>query len=66
MPTTCPKCKSPVVITLEHEGITYLQCRICHYDELEEDLADQSRSSQREKGKYTPYKKGGKGRVRKK
>jgi len=61
----CPKCGSHVVISLEHEGVTYLQCRICHYDELEEDLADQGRSSQREKGKYTPYKIGGKGRVRK-
>lgn len=62
----CPKCKSHVVITLEHEGVTYLQCRICHYDELEQDLEDQGRVSQREKGQYSPYKQGGKARVRKK
>lgn len=66
MPPLCPKCHSHVVITLEHEGVSYLQCRICHYDELEQDIVPEERTSQKAKKEYSPYKQGGKGRGRRK
>ncbi|HIG92902.1 TPA: hypothetical protein HA242_03945 [Candidatus Woesearchaeota archaeon] len=61
----CPKCKSPGVNITYHNGIPFLHCRHCGYNELaEEDTFPEDRTSQREKGRYSPYKTGGSGRTR--
>jgi len=68
MKPICPKCKSTNVTLYEDDGISFLACNVCGYDELDElypaeDVGE--KTSQREKGRYTPYKSGGKGRTRK-
>ncbi|MBS3126677.1 hypothetical protein J4228_00770 [Candidatus Woesearchaeota archaeon] len=63
---TCPECKSTHVTPIEDDGIEYIQCKACGFDELTGDeVFPEQTTSQREKGKYSPYKTGGKERVRK-
>ena len=55
----CPKCKSLVHV---EDKLSFIECK-CGYDELGEDeVFPEQRTSQREKGKYSPYKTGGRGR----
>ncbi len=64
MKPKCPQCGSSKVI--EHKNyIKFITCNNCGYNELEEDTNLGQRTSQREKGRFSPYKTGGKGRVRK-
>jgi Zn ribbon nucleic-acid-binding protein len=60
----CPKCKSSNIKVEESDGISFVTCNVCDYDELEE-FYPEVRKSQREKAKFSPYKTGGKGRSRK-
>jgi len=66
MKKKCPKCGS-FNVAIHKEDIEFLTCKSCGYDELVEDtLVEGQRTSQREKGRYSPYKTGGKGRTRRK
>jgi len=65
MKKKCPKCGS-FNVAIHKEDIEFLTCKSCGYDELEEEAYPEQRSSQREKGRYSPYKAGGKGRTRRK
>ena len=55
----------PFRVTVNKNEIEFLTCKSCGYDELVEETFVEGRTSQREKGRYTPYKAGGKGRTRK-
>jgi len=51
---------------MEYLGSKVLVCQDCRFNESEIlDEFSSSRKSQREKGRYSPYKAGGKGRSRK-
>jgi len=63
-PNTCPQCRSEVVDVTRHNGLVFLHCRRCGYDDALHEVVPGQRTSQREKGRYSPYKAGGKGRVR--
>ncbi|MBI2668310.1 hypothetical protein HYX14_00550 [Candidatus Woesearchaeota archaeon] len=54
----CPKCHSVKVQVTEHNGLSFVKCRQCGYDELEESYVPAQKTSQREKARYTPYKAG--------
>jgi len=59
----CPKCHSSNVKFMEYLGSKALFCRDCRFHESEVlDKYPSERKSQREKGRYSPYKTGGKGR----
>lgn len=58
--TSCPKCKSDKVKLVLYRGIKCFLCKNCGFDER--DVYEQypeSRSSQKAKARYTPYKAGG-------
>lgn len=62
----CPKCKSLNIKIIEDNGLSFIQCLQCGYDELEDDDAfPETRTSQKAKGRYSPYKTGGKQRTMK-
>ena len=65
MKAKCPQCGSSEV-KIHRDDIEFITCKSCGYDELVEETFVEGRTSQREKGRYTPYKAGGKGRTRKK
>ena len=65
MKKLCPKCRSADVKIHEDDGISFITCNSCGYDELEEYEDLGKKTSQNEKGRYSPYKTGGKGRSRK-
>ncbi|MFH1682816.1 MAG: hypothetical protein ABIA37_03385 [Candidatus Woesearchaeota archaeon] len=51
----CPKCGSLKLEKVDEE-FGFIKCKVCGYDELEEDLeAGEERKSQREKARYSPY-----------
>ncbi|MBS3139701.1 hypothetical protein J4479_01720 [Candidatus Woesearchaeota archaeon] len=61
----CPKCGSDN--TELYEDLAFIKCRNCGYDELTtEPFPYDVRKSQREKGRFTPYKQGGSRRIVKK
>ena len=62
----CPVCKSTNVKEVEYMGVKCLVCNKCSYDERDTlDVYPGERNTQREKGKFTPYRVGGGQRVRK-
>jgi Zn ribbon nucleic-acid-binding protein len=62
----CPKCKSDNTKLIDYLGTKTLKCGDCGFDESKElDVFPEQRETQREKGRYTPYKSGGKARTRK-
>lgn len=65
-PKKCPVCKSEDTIIREVESIEFLKCNNCKFDEAEDwDLSEPGeKKSQREKGRYAVYKRGGGGRTR--
>lgn len=66
MKPICPGCHSKNVKVIKDNSLTFIQCKACGYDELAGDeVFPEQRTSQREKGRFSPYKAGGKGRVRK-
>jgi len=67
MSKKCPKCKSGDIKLVDYLGIKAVKCNKCGFDETEQlEVYPEQRETQREKTRFTPYKKGGKGRVRKK
>lgn len=60
----CPKCTSSDTLLLEEDGLSFWHCQKCGYDELEEAVVPEPRSTQREKTRHSPYKTGGKQRTR--
>jgi transcription elongation factor Elf1 len=65
--TTCPVCNSKNITTKNVRGINYLHCTDCGFDEEHDyDAAyPEERSTQRGKGTFTPYQRGGGQRTRK-
>ena len=66
MKKPCPRCFSDDAETVEYLGVQCVVCRNCGFDETAlYEVYPEERGSQREKGKFSPYKAGGSGRVRK-
>ncbi len=62
----CPKCKSDDVNLISYMGIKCVVCKNCGYDESKQyDVFPEEKGSQKEKGRYTPYKVGGFKRAKK-
>lgn len=65
MDKKCPECYSKNVKIVKYMDVDCIICRDCDYDErLEYDIVPEERTNQKEKGNYTPYKTGGKNRVK--
>ena len=63
---SCPKCKSSNVKTIEYLGVECIVCKECGFDERKQyDVFPEEKKSQKEKGRFTPYKAGGHGRSKK-
>jgi uncharacterized Zn finger protein len=63
----CPKCGSSNVEEVLYSGTTLILCNECGYDERDEyDVVPEEKTSQKAKGRYSPYKTGGKRRSSKK
>lgn len=61
----CKKCGSTKLRHYKYENVDCYECSDCGYDSCEEyENVPESRNSQREKGRYTPYKTSGKERVK--
>ena len=62
----CPKCESGSVELVNYMEIKCLKCNNCGFDETSEyEVYPQQKTSQKAKGSYSPYKKGGHGRTAK-
>ena len=63
----CSRCDSEKVKVIEILGSEFLQCEECGLDESEEflEVYPEGRSTQSQKGKFSPYKKGGSLRTKK-
>lgn len=62
----CPQCGCTEIKIILDNSLEFIQCSKCGYDELEADEAlPETRTSQKEKGRYSPYKTGGRRRSRK-
>ena len=63
----CPKCSSSDIKTVKYLGIPVVKCNNCGFDESAVyEVFPEQKTSQKAKGKYTIYKKGGSQRTRKK
>ena len=63
---SCPKCKSGNVKIIDYLGVKCIVCNDCEFDESKQyDVYPEENRSQKEKGRFTPYKAGGFGRGRK-
>ncbi|MDP4012861.1 MAG: hypothetical protein Q8R00_04630 [Candidatus Nanoarchaeia archaeon] len=62
----CPVCNSTDTIIRDVDGIEFLLCKNCGFDEAEDWDASEpgEKKSQKAKGRYAVYKKGGGGRTR--
>ncbi len=65
-PKRCPKCHSTKIETISDNGIEFIKCNNCHYDESLYEVTPTEKSSQKAKGRYSPYKTGGGRRTQKK
>lgn len=62
----CPRCRSANIRIVDYLGMSCIICNDCNYDERQQyDLYPEEKTSQREKGRFTPYKVGGGRRVAK-
>lgn len=62
----CPKCSSEDVETVKYLNVKCILCHRCGYDERNDlETTPEQRTSQKEKGRFSPYKTGGKARTRK-
>ena len=60
----CPKCGSLKIEIVEYMNSKVRVCKECGYDERDDlDMVPSERNSQREKGRFSPYKSGGKNRI---
>ncbi|MBI2658399.1 hypothetical protein HYX08_06940 [Candidatus Woesearchaeota archaeon] len=63
----CPRCGSNNVKVLSYMGIKVIKCNECGFDERAVyEVYPEQKASQKAKGRYTIYKKGGSQRTRKK
>jgi len=58
MVTKCPKCSSHNLKKYKYDGVDCFQCSKCGYDSCDDENFPEERTSQREKGRYNPYKAG--------
>jgi hypothetical protein len=57
---TCPRCKSDNVKVVDYMDFQCIICSDCGFDERETyEVYPEQKTSQKEKGRYTPYKQGG-------
>lgn len=64
-PNPCPQCRSADTEIVAHNGLEFIKCNKCGYDESLYEVVPSERPTQREKGRYTPYKTGGGKRTQK-
>ena len=66
-PLSCRMCTSTDIEVAEHDDEFFAKCHRCGFDELdiEEDFFPEEKVSQKAKGRFTPYKTGGKARSKK-
>jgi len=57
----CPKCGSTEIEV--YDDLAFVKCKKCGYDELSQEPTE-IRKSQKEKGRYSPYKTGGSRRTK--
>lgn len=63
----CPKCGSKDIKLISYLGIKAIKCKNCGFDESSVyEVYPEQKTSQKAKGRYTVYKKGGSQRTRKK
>jgi len=63
---TCPQCHSENIKKVDHMGISCTVCNNCGYDEKNlYEVYPEQKTNQKEKGRYTPYKAGGRRRAEK-
>jgi len=61
----CPKCGSDKVKLVDYVGARCIVCSNCGYDETTVyDVYPSQKTSQKQKGRFTPYKVGGGKRVK--
>ena len=61
----CSRCNSNKINKYKYSGVECYRCLDCGFDSCAElDDVSQQRTSQKAKGKYSPYKSGGKSRTR--
>ena len=66
MKNICPKCKSNNIKIVDYLGTKCIICKACNYDATNQyDVYPEQKTSQKEKGRHTPYKTGGHKRSRK-
>lgn len=62
----CPKCESNNIKLIQYLGVNCIMCKNCGYDESKQyEVFPEDKVSQKEKGRYSPYKAGGFKRTRK-
>ena len=62
---SCPKCNSSNIKIIDYMGVKCIKCSNCGYDESKQyEIYAEEKKSQKEKGRYAPYKAGGFRRVR--
>ena len=63
----CPKCGSKNIKLYDYLGAKVIKCNNCGFDESSVyEVFQEQKTSQKAKGKYSVYKKGGTQRIRKK
>jgi len=56
----CPHCGSRKAKKINYLGASCIVCPDCSYSECDQlDVIDEPKTSQKEKGRYSPYKTGG-------
>lgn len=56
----CPKCGSDKVKFIKYSGLLCLKCNNCGFDERDRfEVYPENKKSQKQKGRYSPYKTGG-------
>ena len=64
--TVCPSCNSDNIKIIDYLGVKCIICNNCGLDESKQyEVFPEENKSQKEKGRYTPYKAGGFKRARK-
>ena len=62
----CPKCNSENIRLVKYLDIKSIKCNNCGFDEAKQyEVFPEQRETQREKARFSPYKKGGRGRAKK-
>jgi hypothetical protein len=62
----CPECGSVKIKFIDYMGLKCIKCSNCGLDEAKKyEVYPEEKKSQKEKGNYSPYKKGGSFRTKK-